>query len=52
MTKEQFKEVDTLHYEAENNLWKLLERLEEKRNNDTWVTRASDNIEAHHPGET
>ena len=49
---EQFKELDTLHYEVENNLWKLLLRLEEKRDDGTWVTRASDNIEAHHPTET
>lgn len=52
ITKEQFKEVDTLHYEVENNLWKLLERLEEKRDNGTWVTRVSENIDVHHPEES
>ncbi len=52
ISPEQFTELDTLHYEVENNLWRLLERLEEKRDDGSWVTRASENIEAHHPKET
>ena len=49
---ELYKLVCRSHYEVENNLWKLLERLEEKRDDGSWVTRATDNIEAHHPNET
>jgi four helix bundle protein len=49
ISESQFQELDTLHYEVENGLWKLLERLEKKRDEGSWVTRASDNIEDHHP---
>jgi len=51
ISQEQFTELDTLHYEVENGLWKLLERLEQKRDDGSWVTRASENIEAYHPKE-
>jgi hypothetical protein len=34
---------------VENGLWKLLESLEKKRDDGSWVTRASDNIEDYHP---
>lgn len=50
ISPEQFAEIDTLHYEVENNLWKLLERLEQKRDEGSWVTRASEDIEKCHPG--
>lgn len=49
ISSEQFSEIDTLHYEVENNLWKLLERLEQKRDEGSWVTRASEDIEKCHP---
>lgn len=49
ISKPQFEELDALHYEVENNLWKLLESLEKKRDLGTWVTRASENLEDHHP---
>ncbi|MGH7455214.1 MAG: four helix bundle protein, partial [bacterium] len=31
ISESQFQELDTLHYEVENGLWKLLESLEKKR---------------------
>lgn len=46
---EQFQQIDTLHYEVENGLWKLLESLERKREDGSWVTRISDNLEEYHP---
>lgn len=49
ISQEQFQELDTLHYEVENNLWRLLESLEKKRDDGSWVTRTSDNIENYHP---
>jgi four helix bundle protein len=49
ISESQFQELDTLHYEVENGLWKLLERLEKKRDEGSWVTRASENIEDYHP---
>ncbi len=30
ITQAQFDEIDTLHYEVENNLWRLLESLEKR----------------------
>jgi four helix bundle protein len=47
----QFEEIDTLHYEVENNLWRLLESLEKKRDDGSWVTRATENLDDHHPAE-
>lgn len=49
ISKEQFDELDVLHYEVENNLWKLLESLEKKRDKGTWFTRVFENLEEHHP---
>jgi four helix bundle protein len=49
ISESQFQELDTLRYEVENGLWKLLESLEKKRDEGSWVTRASDNIEDYHP---
>ena len=49
ISPEEFEELDTLHYEVENGLWKLVERLEQKRDDGTWVTRASEDIDKIHP---
>lgn len=35
----------------EYNLWRLLESLEKKRDEGSWVTRATENIDDHHPQE-
>jgi len=49
ISAEQFQQIDTLHYEVENNLWHLLESLEQKKDDGTWVTRVSDDVEEYHP---
>ncbi len=41
----QFQQIDTLHYEVENKLLRLIERLEKKRDDGTWVNRISENEE-------
>jgi four helix bundle protein len=38
----RFDEFNTLHYEVENRLLRLIEKLEQKRDNDDWVTRISE----------
>lgn len=49
ISKEQFQQIDSFHYEVENGLWKLLESLEKKREDGSWVTRISDNLEEYRP---
>ena len=51
ISEEQFEQFDALHYEVENHAWRLLESLEKKRDEGTWVTRASDDMEKYHPKE-
>ncbi|KAA3652937.1 MAG: four helix bundle protein [Calditrichaeota bacterium] len=38
----EFTELDTLHFEVENKLWRLLQSLEKKRDEGTWITKVSD----------
>lgn len=38
----RFHDFDVLHYEVENRLLRLIEKLEEKRDNDDWVTRIAE----------
>ena len=40
--QEEFRKIDTLHYEVENKLWRLLDRLQEKKDQGTWSNRVSD----------
>jgi len=47
--EQEFDELDALHYEVENHLWKLLESLEKKKDEGSWVTRISDDIAKYHP---
>ena len=42
ITQDEFKEIDSLHYEVENKLWRLVESLEKKRKTGTWSNRISD----------
>ncbi|MFQ5638793.1 MAG: four helix bundle protein [bacterium] len=42
ITQDQFNEIDTLHYEVENRLWRLVDSLEKKRESGTWSNRVSD----------
>ena len=43
ISESQFQEIDTLHYEVENKLLRLIESLEKKRDNEDWVNRISEN---------
>jgi four helix bundle protein len=42
LSDERFHEFDTLHYEVENRLLRLIEKLEQKRDNEDWVARISE----------
>jgi four helix bundle protein len=37
-----FQQIDTLHYEVENKLLRLIERLEKKRDEGSWINRISE----------
>ena len=49
ITIEKFNEIDQIHYEVENKLLRLVESLERKRDEGTWVNRISDVVEKFHP---
>lgn len=49
ITIEKFNEIDQIHYEVENKLLRLVESLERKRDEGTWVNRISDVVEEFHP---
>ncbi len=44
----QFQQIDSLHYEVENKLLRLIESLESKRDNGDWVDRISEKPEEYH----
>lgn len=39
---ERFHAFDTLHYEVENRLLRLIEKLEQKRDDEDWIARISE----------
>jgi four helix bundle protein len=41
----RFKDFNQLHYEVENRLLRLIEKLEQKRDDDDWVTRIAEDSE-------
>jgi four helix bundle protein len=41
----RFREFDLLHYEVENRLLRLVEKLEQKRDDGDWVTRIAEDPE-------
>ena len=41
----RFREFDLLHYEVENRLLRLIEKLEQKRDDGDWVTRIAEDPE-------
>jgi four helix bundle protein len=41
----RFREFDLLHYEVENRLLRLIEKLEQKRDDSDWVTRIAEDPE-------
>ena len=42
LSDERFRDFDTLHYEVENRLLRLIEKLEQKRDDDDWIARISE----------
>jgi four helix bundle protein len=49
ITEAQFAMIDSLHYEIENKLLRLVESLERKRDDGTWVDYISDEIAEYNP---
>ncbi len=49
ITDQQFNMIDSLHYEIENKLLRLVESLERKRDDGTWVDYISDEIAEYNP---
>jgi len=49
ITEAQFNMIDSLHYEIENKLIRLVESLERKRDDGTWVDYVSDEIAEYNP---
>lgn len=45
ISSERFREFDSLHYEVENRLLRLIEKLEEKRDDADWVARIAEDPE-------
>ena len=42
ISEEQFQRIDTLHYEVENKLLRLVESVESKRDNGEWINRIAE----------
>ena len=42
ISSDQFEAIDALHYEVENRLLKLIEKLEEKRDEGDWMARIAE----------
>ncbi|MBI3193395.1 MAG: four helix bundle protein [Ignavibacteriae bacterium] len=49
MSESQFREFDILHYEIENKMLRLIESLEKKKDDGTWVNRISEDIVEYNP---
>jgi four helix bundle protein len=46
---EQLHEFDLLHYEVENRLLRLIEKLEQKRDDEDWIARISEDPSEYEP---
>ena len=46
-----FQQIDTLHYEVENKLLRLIDSLEKKRDSGNWINRISEDEEVYKTGE-
>lgn len=49
LPEHRIHEFDLLHYEVENRLLRLIEKLEQKRDNEDWVTRISEDPDEYAP---
>src|SRR6266850_5586117 len=45
----RFHDFDLLHYEVENRLLRLIEKLEQKRDDEDWIARISEDPAAYSP---
>lgn len=50
LSQERLCEFDLLHYEVENRLLRLIEKVEQKRDDDDWMTRLAEDPEEYAPG--
>ncbi|HEY1581939.1 MAG TPA: four helix bundle protein [Chthoniobacterales bacterium] len=46
---ERFEEIDALHYEVENRLLRLIEKLEQKRDDGDWTDRIAEDPDEYAP---
>ena len=46
---ERFNQFDVLHYEVENRLLRLIEKLEQKRDDDDWISRIAEDPDEYAP---
>lgn len=46
----RLREFDLLHYEVENRLLRLIEKLEQKRDDEDWIARISEDASEYDPG--
>jgi four helix bundle protein len=44
-TEDRFREFDALHYEIENRLVRLIEKIEQKRDTGEWIARIAEDLE-------
>jgi four helix bundle protein len=42
INQDRFEEIDVLHYEVENRLLRLIEKLEQKRDDEDWTARIAE----------
>jgi len=49
LSDERLKEFDILHYEVENRLLRLIEKLEQKRDDEDWIARISEDPAEYEP---
>jgi four helix bundle protein len=49
LSEERFRQFDLLHYEVENRLLRLIEKLEQKRDDEDWIARIAEDPEEYDP---
>jgi four helix bundle protein len=49
ISEERFQELDLLHYEVENRLLRLTEKIEEKEDTGDWTARIGEDPEGYEP---
>jgi four helix bundle protein len=49
VSDERFREFDLMHYEVENRLLRLIEKLEQKRDDEDWIARISEDPSEYDP---